>query len=172
MKELFHFSSLDLMVLVSYSRYLNAIHYFSHRKLSSRERMAVEQYLLCKFALKTEYYEKDNATLKYCGVNLKLVKRMHQSKVQRRVPSLQGKEGQINDAVRDLIECSLSNYYFEQIGNTLMEIRRLSWSFDKGVLMDEYAEKLKELVKAYNLYTENKVSMDKIVPRELSECMK
>ncbi len=78
-------------------------------------------------------------------------------------------ETRIEDAVRDLIERSLSNYYFEQIENTLMEARRLSGSFGQGRWMDEYAEKFSELVKAYNLHTDNKVSMDKMFPKNCAD---
>ena len=171
-KQLFYFSSCDLMVQASYRKYVTSIDYFSHRELSFGERVGVERYLLNNVPVKIEYYESQSAMLNYVGVDRKLVKELDQLHLKNTKNSLKAKEAKVKDSVKDLINQSLSNYYFEQIGNTLLEIRRLSGSLERRMLMNVYAEKLKELVEAYNVYAENKVSMDEVVPEELRGYMK
>jgi hypothetical protein len=92
----------------------------------------------------------------------------------KRLPAKHGrrlieKERRVENAVGELIDRSLSNYYFEQIGNALVEIRRLS---PESLLRGGFEEKLTELVEAYNLHTEKEVSVDEVVPAELREYMK
>jgi hypothetical protein len=166
-KELFYFSSCDVMVQVSYKSYHNSIRYSSHRELSLGERVIVEQYLLTKVAVKTEYYQKPSSMLNYIGIDVNLAKELNRFHPKNSMSSLNEKEAKIKASVKKLIDQSLANYYFEQIGNTLIEIRRLPVSLEQRMLMNEYVAKLKELVEAYNLHAENKVSVDEIVPQEL-----
>jgi len=167
MKELLYFSSSDLMIQVSYKKEVNSIHYLSHRELSFGERVVVEQYLLTNIAIKTDYYKKHPAMLNYIGIDNKLVKELNQFHLKNTMNTLQEKEDEVTDSVKNLIDQSLSNYYFEQIGNTLIKIRSLADIPDDSGELHRVATRLKELVVAYNAHSDSKVAIDEIVPREL-----
>ncbi len=167
MKELLYFSSSDLMIQVSYKEEANSIHYFSHRILSFGERVVVEQYLLTNIAVKTEYYKKHPAMLNYVGIDSNLVKELNQFHLKNTLNTLKKKETVVKDSVKNLIDQSLSNYYFEKIGNTLIEIRRLVTSADDNLKLRSCASRLKELVQAYNMHAESQVTIEEIIPDEL-----
>lgn len=167
MKELLYFSSSDLMVQVSYKKDVNSIHYFSHRELSFGERVVVEQYLLTNIAVKTEYYKKHPAMLNYIGIDSKLVKELNQFHLKNTMDTLSEKEEKVKDSVQSLIDESLSNYYFEQIGNTLIEFRKISQNPGKRDELHDFAKKLKELISAYNTHSKNNVELNEIVPSDL-----
>ena len=69
----------------------------------------------------------------------------------------------------------MSNYYFEQIGDTILKFRK-SLKCDekqhddqhKVLVVQETKEKMIELIKAYNLYAEKKISIENVVPGDLS----
>lgn len=172
MRELLYFSSSDLMIQVSYKKDDNSIHYFSHRKLSFGERVIVEQYLLTNVAVKTEYYKKHPAMLNYIGINSKLVKELNQFHLQNTISILKEKEKEVDDSVKDLIDQSMSNYYFEQIGNTILELRQVVEDSKRDKCLSDYETRLKKLLDAYNIYTESKVSFRDIVPEELKSYFK
>ena len=167
MKELLYFSSSDLMIQVAYLKKENALHYFSHRKLTFGERVIVEQYLLTNIAVKTEYYKKHPANLNYLGINSKLVKDLNQFHLKNTMSNLRDKEQEVSSSVRNLIDQSMANYYFEQIGNTILEIRKI---IDEPISEHEiatYKNRLQELVTAYNAHNKVKVTCKEVVPREL-----
>ncbi len=166
MKELLYFSSSDLMIQVSYKKDLNSIHYFSHRELSFGERVVVEQYLLTNIAVKTEYYKKHPAMLNYIGVNSRLVKDLNQFHLKNTMSTVKEKDRDVDDTVKCLISQSMSNYYFEQIGDILVEMKDTSNSSNDDELFG-LASRLTALVEAYNEHSENKVTIDELVPSEL-----
>ena len=167
MNELLYFSASDLMVQVMYEREDNSLNYYTHRKLTFGERVIVEQYLLTNVAVKTEYYKKHPANFNYAGVSNTLVKELNQFHLKNTMNVLKKKDKAVDDQVKNLIEQSMENYYFEQIGCKLLEIREAL----KGPISEEDSEKhhwqLKELIDAYNLYAEKRISYDDIVPSEL-----
>jgi TPP-dependent indolepyruvate ferredoxin oxidoreductase alpha subunit len=167
MKELIYFSSSDLMIQVFYKKNLKSIRYFSHRGLPSRERDVVEKYLITNIVDKTVRKYKLNTKIYYLGVEYKLSKQLNRYHLKNKQKVQSKKEAIIEKSVKDLIARSLSNYYFEQIGYTLIEARRLYGSMETMMLMNGYTEKLRKLVEAYNHYTDRKVSLDEIVPEEL-----
>lgn len=167
MKELLYFSSSDLMVQVDYKEEVNSISYHSHRELSFGERVVVEQYLLTNIAVKTDYYKKYPAMLGYSGVDSKLVKELNQFHIKNTMNDAKRKKSAVNDSVQNLIDRSLSNYYFEQIGNTLLELRKASQNDDTTSQIKSFATKLKELVSAYNSHNAQCVDIDEIVPTDL-----
>jgi len=167
MKELLYFSSSDLMIQVSYKKELNSIHYFSHRELSFGERVVVEQYLLTNIAVKTEYYKKHPAMLNYIGVNSKLVKELNQFHLKSTMNNLKDKERKVESSVKSLISESLSSYYFEQIGNMILEIRRLVRETEDITDLLSAGNKLRELLEAYNEHSGKKVTLLEILPSDL-----
>lgn len=167
MKELLYFSSSDLMVQVNYRETVNAINYHSHRKLSFGERVVVEQYLLTNIAVKTAYYKKCPAVLNYVGINSRLVKDLNQFHLKNTMNSLKEKERVVKSTVRGLIDQSMSSYYFEQIGNTILQIRAAVDKPLRKLDIFEYGNKLRELIDAYNAHVDRHVTFDDVVPVEL-----
>lgn len=163
MKELLYFSASDLMIQVNYEPEDNSIHYLSHRRLTFGERVVVEQYLLTNVAVKTEYYKKHPAILNYLGISGKLVKDLNQFHLKNTVKTLKEKEKEAELSVRDLINQSMSNYYFEQIGKVLLEMRRSKGA--KSSMEDRlsYETQLQELIEAYNAYSERKVTYQQVL---------
>ena len=166
MRELLYFSSSDLMIQVSYKKDLNSIHYFSHRELSFGERVVVEQYLLTNIAVKTEYYKRHPAMLNYIGVNSRLVKELNQFHLKNTISTVKEKERDVENSVKDLISQSMSSYYFEQIGDILLQMKENASTMDDEELTI-LARRLAELVEAYNEYSESKVTIETLVPNEL-----
>lgn len=167
MKELLYFSFSELMVRVEYSKDANSLRYSSHRRISYGERVIIEQYLLTSFASKTDYYKRFPALLVYLGINTKLAKELNLFQLKNTLKSLKDKDKAVKNSVRDLIDQSMANYYFEQIGDTILAIRKLF----KGPYTDKevkyYENKLEQLVDAYNIYAEKKVSFEQVLPKRL-----
>ncbi len=168
MKELLYFSASDLMIEVNYKPENNSIHYASHRRLTFGERVIVEQYLLSNVAVKTEYFRKHPAALNYLGIDGRLVKDLNQFHLKNTIKTLKEKEQEVEASVRALIHHSMSNYYFEQIGTKLLELRRKT----RGAAADDELRTLQlqlaELVDAYNHYSEKKVQVQDLLPRDLA----
>lgn len=168
MKELLYFSSSDLMVQVSYKKDANSIIYFSHRELSFGERVVVEQYLLTNIAIKTDYYKKHPAMLNYNGINIRLLKELNQFHLKNTMDTLKKKEGKVKDSVKNLIDDSMSNYYFEQIGNMILEIKQAVRKESPDEINSEsFKNRLEELIEAYNKHSEKQVDFFDVIPIEL-----
>jgi len=167
MKELLYFSFSDLLVRVEYSREANSLKYSSHREINIGERVIVEQYLLSNFALKTEYYNRHPAFFIYLGVDKKLVKDLNLFHLKNTLKSLVAREKEVKDKVNNLISNSMTNYYFEQIGDEIIALRKEINGACRPQRIVESKTKMKELIKAYNLYAEKRISMTEILPEEL-----
>lgn len=168
MKELLYFSFADLMVRVDYNKDANSLRYSSHRKISFGERVIVEQYLLTNIALKTHYYKRQPALFIYLGVNTQLVKELKLFHLKNTLKTLVDKEKDVKASVNNLINQSMLNFYFEKIGDTILTIRQEVESevIDDDLLL-EHKQKLEELVDAYNLYSDEKINVQKVLPTEL-----
>ncbi len=167
MTELLYFSSSDLMIEVDYKQTENLLSYFSHRHLTFGERVIVEQYLLTNVAVKTDYYKKHPAVLNYSGVKVTLVKDLNQFHLKNTIKTLKDKEQQAEAAVKNLIGQAMSEYYFESIGNKILEIRQLVAGAGSEQNLREHGRQLSELIDAYNAYSEKKVSFHDVMPRDL-----
>ncbi|GEM_PF-541737 len=170
MKELFYFSFADLMARIEYHQGANSLRYATHREMTFDERIIVEHYLLTSFAVKTEYYKRRSALFYYLGVDARLKKDLAvlDSKNPLREPGESEKE--VEASVNGLISQSMQNYYFEQIGDTILAARRELANTGAGLANERRHRrkvKLKELIKAYNTYADQKITMDKIIPAEL-----
>lgn len=165
MRELLYFSSCDLMILVKYVELENSLSYTSHRKLTFGEKVVVEQYLLNKIAIKTDYFKGCESVLTYQGVDSKLVRELNQFHLKNTLKSLKDKEDDIDTSVKAVIDSSLSNYYFEQIGNFILELREASIKADFDV--EDYKLRLEELIDAYNKHSNKKVTYQQVIPAEL-----
>lgn len=174
MKELLYFSFADLLVKVEYSKEANSLKYASHREISFSERVIIEQYLLTNIAVKTDFYNHTPALFIYLGKDEKLVRDLNLFHLKNTIKFLAGREKEVKEKVDELINNSMSTYYFEQIGDTILELRKsLKLGQDKMVtehnimVVKETKQKMNELIRAYNVYSEKKISIEKILPRDL-----
>lgn len=172
MKELLYFSNLKLLIKVEYSKATNSINFISHRKLTLEEKSAVEQYILSNFAPKTEYYLRSPSLLRYVGVNVELKKEMKLLRLKKILKIMAVREQDVKEKVDELINSSLSTYYFERIGDTILEVRKQMTSdhaVDNLTELKKAKKNIEDLIAAYNNYTEKKISIDKVLPEDLIE---
>jgi hypothetical protein len=164
MNELFYFAFADLMVRIEYDKQANSLRYASHRIMTSGERMVVEQYLLTSIAAKkTDYYKRQPARFSYLGVETQLVKNLNNFYF-RATPE---KEMDVTASVEGLINQSMQNYYFEQIGDAILAMRQELRNGAPPARVASFRRKMEELVEAYNHYAEQKISVAAIIPSEL-----
>jgi len=167
MKELLYFSFSDLLVKVEYNKEANSLKYLVHREININERIMVEQYILSHFALKTEYYRRRPALFMYLGVEKKLFRDLNLLHLKNTLKSLLDRDKKIKEQVKKLINQSLSNYYFEQIGDAILALRQEVNTNCRAEFIDESRDKMAKLVEAYNLYSDRKVKLEEIIPQEL-----
>jgi hypothetical protein len=167
MTELLYFSSSDLMIEVDYDAEENTLQYCSHRNLTFGERLIVEQYLLTNIAVKTDYYKKCPARLNYSGTKIKLVKELNQFHLKNTIKAMKEKERDVENSVKNLIDSSMSNYYFEQIGDLILNLRRAAEDPADEKSLSEYINQLEQLVDAYNKYSVTKVGYQDVLPKDL-----
>lgn len=167
MKELLYFSFSDLLVRVEYSKEANSLKYSSHREINFGERVIVEQYLLSNFALKTDYYNRHPALFIFLGIDKKLVKDLNLFHLKNTLKSLVSHEKEVKEQVSGLISQSMSNYYFEQIGDALLALRKEVNGERRDEIIEASHQNMCELIKAYNLYSDKKITIQEIIPNEL-----
>ena len=163
MNELFYFAFADLMARVEYDRAANALRYATHRKITSGERMIVEQYLLTSVAQKTDYYKRSPSQFVYLGMEAKLVKYLERFQLQNMLE----KESDVTASVEGLINQSMQNFYFEQIGDTILAMRQELRSGVTPTRVAPLRRKMEELVEAYNHYSDQHLSIVEVIPSEL-----
>ncbi len=175
MKELLYFSFSDLLVKVEYSKDANSLKYASHREIAFDERVVIEQYLLTNIAVKTDFYNRHPALFIYLGKDEKLIRDLNLFHLKNTIKFLAGREKEVKEKVDELISNSMSNYYFEQIGDTIVKLRKnLKIGENQHddqhnvLVVQETKEKMMELIKAYNLYANKKISIENVVPGDLS----
>ncbi len=164
MKELFYFSQSDLMIQVQYGEASKSFSYSSHREISEGERRFVEHYILTKVNTEAE-----SDSVSYKGINDELAKDLNEYHSKNNLKSLHEKHEEIDGAVKALIKDSMANYYFEQIGKKLIEVRGMLQEGNAVSELNREKTNLAELVYAYNIYADQKVSFEKVLPKELSE---
>ncbi|MBN1351664.1 hypothetical protein JXJ21_19775, partial [candidate division KSB1 bacterium] len=81
--------------------------------------------------------------------------------------SLVSKEKEVNEKINDLITNSMTNYYFEQIGDEILTLRKEINGSCRHTKITECKMKMDELIKAYNVYSEKKITLTEILPDEL-----
>jgi len=176
MKELYYFSKSDVMIQVQFSNASQSLRYASHRHLSEEERMTIEKYLL-KNVVSESHTEWGDTQLDYLGIDYKLINSLNQFNSVK--PSESKEDAALNNpfksfvnkdiekSVNELITTSMTNYYFEKIGSTLLETRREIEAAAEKTKLAEYKQMLEELVDAYNQYSNRKVKIKDILPAEL-----
>ena len=170
MKELLYFTFADLMARVEYHQEANSLRYATHRIMAHGERVVVEQYILTNIAPKTDYYKRQPAMFIYIGLEAQLVKELNLFHLKNTLKTLVEKEKDVKTSVDGLINQSMQNYYFEQIGDTILDVRREIKKVEIGGAderLDQLKIKMEELIKAYNAYSDQKITIHEIIPSEL-----
>ena len=167
MKELLYFSFADLMASVELCHKASTLRYATHRKMSHIERSTLEQYLLASFIKNSNPHARKEILITYLGTDKSLVKPLEVFHSKNELQELAKKE--VNDAVNELISRSMQEYYFEQIGDTILAARRDATSLQAGIASEHnrYKAKLEELIRAYNSHAGQKITIEEIVPTEL-----
>ena len=171
MKELLYFSFSDLLVRVEYSKETNSLKYSSHRDISFGERVVIEQYLLSNIAIKTEYYNRCPALFIYLGKDRKLIKDLNLFHLKSTLKLLAGRDKEVKRQVNDLVAKSMSNYYFEQIGDEILLLRKMVAKNLEEQDFHKTTAKMNELIKAYNLYSDKKITIEDVIPVDLKELL-
>ena len=71
-----------------------------------------------------------------------------------------------------MISSSMSNYYFERIGDTIIEMRKQMKNqkdHENLIIIEKTKKNIKELVTAYNIYSDKKISIENAVPADLKD---
>ncbi len=103
------------------------------------------------------------------GINDELAKDLNEYHSKNNLRSLHEGHEKVDGAVEGLIKESMANYYFDQIGNKLIEVRGMIQEGSGVSELNLEKKNLAELVYAYNIYADQKVDFEKILPKELSE---
>ena len=99
----------------------NAFHWL---EIAFEERVVIEQYLLTNIAVKTDFYNRHPALFIYLGKDEKLIRDLNLFHLKNTIKFLAGREKEVKEKVDELINNSMSNYYFEQIGDTIVKLRK------------------------------------------------
>ncbi|MBC8181979.1 hypothetical protein H8E88_12740 [candidate division KSB1 bacterium] len=169
MEDLLYFTFSKLLVKVEYSKQNNTLSYSSHREMTKKERAIIENYILTKVAEKTDYYKRDSSSFVYTGKEDKLNSELKLLRLKRMLKSLAVREETAKKEVDDLINSSFESYYFDRIGDTLLQMREQLKEDEKInlITIEKTKSDFKELVKAYNVYSDNKISLERAVPADL-----
>ncbi len=168
MVELFYFSSLDLMIKVEYVKKTNCLRYASHRVMENNERVMAEQYIMGKVAPKTDYSLKLSSMFVYLGTDKRLQKKLASFHRENDLKLLLRKEGEIAASVNNLINVSMRNYYTEKIGELIISARsELKAGRQYEPKLANLKQQMNDLLSAYNVYAEQKVTLNEIIPLEL-----
>ena len=105
---------------------------------------------------------------RFCAKHMsKLVKDLNLFHLKNTLKTLVDKEKDVKASVNSLINQSMLSFYFEKIGDTILAIRKAIEIGEEDRRLLEYRDKLEELVEAYNLYADEKIKVEKVLPREL-----
>ena len=103
------------------------------------------------------------------GINDELAKELNEYHSKNNLKSLHERHEKVDGVVKGLIKESMANYYFDQIGNKLIEVKGMIQEGSAVSELNREKKNLAELVYAYNIYAEQKVNFEKVLPKELSE---
>lgn len=190
MKELFYFSTTDVMVAIHKTDIAKAT-WKSHRALSEDEKLLVDRYLNEQLTGENDNYSICQFT--YGGIDFSLVKEMAQFKHLKQNKNLAGRQHaehrsqpqpghgfydrspetsfnrEINNSVQDLINAGMADYYFDAIGRKIRQVREA----EEELNVEQMQSDLAELVLAYNSHAPNDqhVTVFKAVPADLHQVL-
>ena len=167
--ELLYFPPNDLLVKVDFNEEANSLRYWSNRKMKEKERKTVEQFLLTDFAPKVNFYKKVPSLFIYAGVDADLSKELSLLQLDNMLKYLTQKEEQAEKSVKDVINVSMANYYFEQIGEVIISLRGEVKSMCRTEQIRDVKIMMSELLSAYNLFTNQQLTLEDVLPEDLQD---
>ena len=168
MQELLYFTFADLLLSVVYDKKNNIFQYRTHRAISPKERIVIDQYLLSKVAIVTDYYKRQESGFLSLGVDIRLVKALDKFHATNASKKAKKDNSSIQEVVSQLVTDSMSEYYFEKVGEEIMILREEMKGLHRQCKIMEYKNNLAVLLKAYNKYGSKKISLDEILPKEFN----
>jgi len=166
MDELFYFPTFDLLIKVVYASEANSIRYATHRSIKTNEKKVVERYILQEIAPQTDYYARHPSLLLYMGIDVSLKKELKTYQVKDTIKTIIDRKHSIDQKVQDLISSSLSNYYFERLGDKLLYLRRVMETDLGPVEFEKALKEIKALLHAYNQNSGQDIDIRTILPPE------
>ena len=165
MDDLLYFPSFGLVIKIRYAEETNSLRYATNREISEEERKLVESYILNEVGPKTGYYAKYPSILLYMGIERNLDKELKLYQLKDTFKDLIQTKSVIDQNVKHVIAKSLSNYYFERVGDELVKLRTFmeSQQTDK---IDESLNRIIVLLDAYNQNTGKDIEIQNILPKE------
>lgn len=167
MDELYYFPTFDLLTKIIYAREANSLRYASHRAINAEEKKVVERYILQEIAAKTEYYKRHPSLLLYMGVDASLKKELKAYQVKDAIKSIIERKQEIDQQVQVLISSSLSVYYFERLGDRLLDLRNQLRSDADSMTLECTLKDISTLLNAYNQNSGQQISIESILPSEI-----
>ncbi len=166
MDELFYFPTFDLLIKVVYAGEANSLRYATHRSIKINEKKVVERYILQEVAPKTDYYNRHPSLLLYMGVDVTLKKELKTYQVKDTIKTIIDRKHTIDEKVQNLISSSLSNYYFERLGDKLLSLRRVMENDSGTGEFEKTLKEIKALLQAYNQNSGQDIDIRTILPPE------
>ena len=167
--ELLYFPSNDLLIKVDYNDEANSLRYWTNRKMKFNERKNVEQFLLTDYAAKVDFYKKTPSLFIFAGIEKDLEKELGLVHLDNMLKYLTKKEKTAENKVKEAINVSMKNYYFEQIGDEILVLRGEIESDCCPQRIRDVKVRMSELLRAYNLYTNQQLTLQDIVPIDLRD---
>ncbi|RPI02896.1 MAG: hypothetical protein EHM72_03010 [Calditrichaeota bacterium] len=169
MEELFYFPTFDLLTRITYAQEANSLRYASHRSLNANEKRVVERYILQEIAPKTDYYQKSPSLLLYMGIDASLKKELKAYQVKDAIQNIIERKQEIDHKVQDLISSSLSNYYFERLGDKLLTLRNILSRTMDAYELENVLKDISILLAAYNQNSGQQINIETILPHEVMQ---
>ncbi|MBN1996770.1 hypothetical protein JW935_04400 [candidate division KSB1 bacterium] len=169
MEELFYFKSYNLLIKAKYSAETNSLRYSTHRPISLDERKVIDRYILNDIAPHTDYYKNTPSLLMYMGVDLSLEKELRNYRLHDTIKDVLIKRNHVEKKVKKLISDSMSQYYFDRLGDELVKFRRVIEHADSEDTIDSYLIRIEKLLDAYNQHSGKSIDLVTILPKEAKE---
>jgi hypothetical protein len=167
MDELFYFPSFDLLIKIKYAKDTNSLRYSSHRIITFDERKVIDRYILHDVGPKTEFYQRTPSLLLYIGVEVGLEKELRFYRLRDTLKDVLDHKSVVDKEVKDVIAKSLGNYYFERIGDELIQLRKIIETKSSREKIEHSLSKLNALLEAYNIHAKQQVGIKDILPKEI-----
>lgn len=167
MDELFYFPSFDLLIKIKYAKDTNSLRYSSHRIITFDERKVIDRYILHDVGPKTDFYQRSPSLLLYIGVDVSLEKELRFYRLRDTLKDVMDHKSTVEKEVKEVIAKSMGNYYFERIGDELLQLRKIIGSKNSGEKIKYSLFKINTLLEAYNYHAKQKVEIQDILPKEV-----
>ncbi|OQX85342.1 hypothetical protein B6D60_08020 [candidate division KSB1 bacterium 4484_87] len=150
MDELVYFSKFNLLIRATYDGELNAIRYETHRKPTPEEKKSVEVFLISKFAPDTNFHAEPSSSLIFSGVDTVLENDLSEMQFESYVKGLDSRYWELETKVNQLVHGSLRKFYFERLGDKILEFRKQirEENQKKEIVVEKLKHNILELIEA------------------------